>query len=101
MHLAQQSADNLMPNTNNTEDRSRQYTMINNVYEQPSTRQIKRYYHARAGFPIKATWLETIQARFYATWPMLTTTAVMKYFPELDKTQKRTHMAKQAESTIN
>ena len=47
-----------------------------------------KYYHATAGFPANTTWLKAIKAEFYATGTMLTTTAVMKHFLELDETQK-------------
>ena len=80
-----------MPMTNSTEHMSRQYAMMNDMYELPNTRQIIQYYHATPGFPMKATWLKAIWAGFYATWPMLTTRAVMKYSLELDETQKQ-HM---------
>ena len=53
-----------------------------------------QYYHAVIGFPTKATWLKAINARFFATWPMLTAKAVAQYFPDSDKTQKR-HMLQQ------
>ena len=62
--------------------------MVNNVYELWSTKEIICYHHSTAGFPTKATWLRAIKAGFYATRPVLTATAVFKYFPESDETQK-------------
>jgi hypothetical protein len=66
-----------------------------NVYDLPST---IRYLHAAAGFPTKSTWLQAINAGFYATWPMLTTKNVSKHFPESEETQKG-HM-KQVRSSV-
>ncbi len=40
------------------------------------------------GFPLKETFLVAIRAGNYATWPGLTTTLILKHFPNLDKTQK-------------
>ena len=67
---------------------SRQHKAINNLYELTSTWQVIRYYLAAAWLLMKATWLKAFWAGFYATWLMLTTTAVTKYFPKLDETQK-------------
>ena len=39
-----------------------QHMMISDVHKLPDTRQIIRYYHATAGFPMKATWLKAIQS---------------------------------------
>ena len=39
-------------------------------------------------------WLNAIRAGFFATWPMLTTKAVEKYFLESEETQKE-HMQQQ------
>ena len=36
----------------------------------------------------KTTWLKTIKASFYATWPMLTSKAACKYFTEWDEAQE-------------
>jgi hypothetical protein len=44
-----------------------------------------------AGFPPKETFLAAVRAGNYAAWPGLTTTLVLKHFPDLDKMQKR-HM---------
>ena len=51
-------------------------------------KQVIRYCHETAGFPTKATWLKVTKARFFASWPMLTATAIAKHFPESPKTQK-------------
>ena len=91
MDPAQQSLNNLMPNTNSTYHMSRQHTAINNVHQLPGMRQKVKYYHAATGLLMKASWLKAITEGFYATWPMLTTTAVIKYFLKLEETQKE-HM---------
>jgi hypothetical protein len=41
-----------------------------------------------AGFPVKETFLNTVWAGNYATWPGLTIAALHKYFPDSDETQK-------------
>ena len=69
-----------MPNNSNTN--------LQQVYKLRSTKQVIRYYHATAGFPTKSTWLKAIKADFYAMWPMLTATVVMKHYPESHETQK-------------
>jgi hypothetical protein len=61
---------------------------VNSVYELPNTEQVVAWYHAAAGYPTKATWLKAIDAGFYATWPLLTSKAVKKHFPEHDETPK-------------
>ena len=50
--------------------------------------QIIAWYHAAAGYPTKPTWIKAIDAGFYATWPMLTSKAVRKHFPESEETAK-------------
>jgi hypothetical protein len=61
---------------------------VNNVYELPNTEQVIAWYHAAAGYPTKATWIKAIEARFFATWLLLTTKAVKKHFPEHDEMPK-------------
>ena len=61
---------------------------MNNVYELPNLEQIIWWHHAAAEYPTKTTWLKAIEAGFYATWPMLTSKAVKKHYPEHDATTK-------------
>jgi len=60
----------------------------NSVYELPKTEQVIAWYHAAAGYPTKTTWLKAIDAGFFKTFPLLTSKAVRKYFPESDETAK-------------
>jgi hypothetical protein len=60
----------------------------NAIFDLPNTRQSLMYFHAAAGFPVKKTFLDTVHARNYATWPGLTTTLIAKHFPDSDETQK-------------
>ncbi len=60
----------------------------NAIFDLPNTRQSLLYHHALGGFPPKETFLAVVQAGNYATWPGLTTTLILKHFPDLDKTQK-------------
>ena len=59
-----------------------------NVYSLPSIHQSVKYLHPLAGFPVKETWLDAVQAGNYVTWPGLMAAAVWKYCPDSDKTQK-------------
>jgi hypothetical protein len=44
----------------------------NNVYSLPSIPQTLTYLHAAAGFPVKETWMDAINAGNLITWPILT-----------------------------
>ena len=56
-----------------------------------------RFLHAAAGFPVKATWIDTIQRGNYATWPTLSAEAVERHYPESDATTKG-HLKKQRQN---
>ena len=58
------------------------------VYDLPSTEAIIRYLHASLGFPTKNTLLRAIKHGSLSSFPGLTASAVTKYFPESDETQK-------------
>ncbi len=60
----------------------------NAIFDLPNTQQSLLYLHAVAGFPPKDTILDAVRAGNYATRPGLTTTLILKHFPDLDKTQK-------------
>jgi hypothetical protein len=60
----------------------------NAVFNLPNTRQSLLYHHALARFPPKETFLAVVLVGNYAMWPSLTTTFILKHFPNLDKTQK-------------
>jgi hypothetical protein len=60
----------------------------NAIFDLPNTRQSLMYFHAAVGFPVKETFLDAVRARYYATWPGLTTTLIAKHFPDSDETQK-------------
>ncbi len=63
----------------------------NAIFDLPNTQQSLLYHHAMAGFPLKDMFLDAVQAGNYTTWPGLTTTLILKHFPDLDKMQKE-HM---------
>jgi hypothetical protein len=46
------------------------------------------WYHATAGFPTKATFIDTVRNGNYSTWPKLTVTLINRYFPDSDETIK-------------
>ncbi len=60
----------------------------NVIFDLPNIRQSLLYHHASAGFLPKETFLAIVRAGNYATWPTLTTTLILKHFPDLDKMQK-------------
>jgi hypothetical protein len=60
----------------------------NAIFDLPNTRQSLLYHHTLAGVPLKETFLAVVWAGNYSTWPGLTTTLILKHFPELDKMQK-------------
>jgi hypothetical protein len=62
--------------------------VVNSVNELPNLQQVVRWYHAAAGYPIKASWLKAIEAGFFATWPLLMAKAVKKHYLDTDITLK-------------
>ena len=58
---------------------------INVIFDLPSACETFLWYRASAGFPTKATFIDTIRNGNYSTWPKLTVTLINCYFPELDK----------------
>ncbi len=58
------------------------------IFDLPNTRQFLLYHHALARFPPKDTFLAAVRAGNYAAWPSLTTTLILKHFPNLVKMQK-------------
>ena len=63
-------------------------TIVNNVYEWPSTGKVVVFHHASLGFPTKTTLLSATQNNFLASFPGLTTDSVNKFYPKTDETPK-------------
>ena len=61
---------------------------INSSYKLPSSEQLVHYLHVCAGYPTKETWLKSIRARNYLSWPGLTANKVNKHYLETDETLK-------------
>ena len=61
---------------------------INVIFELPSARDTFLWYHASAGFPTKATFIDAVRNGNYSTWPKLTVTLINRYFPDSDETIK-------------
>ena len=59
-----------------------------NVYETTNATERVQYLHAAAGYPVPSTWVKAIKKGFYATWPGLTATAVIKNLPKSPQTTK-------------
>jgi hypothetical protein len=53
----------------------------NAIFNLPNTQQSLLYHHAPAGFPSMETFLAAVRAGNNATWPGLTTTLILKHFP--------------------
>ena len=47
-----------------------------------------RYFHADAGFPVSSTWLKSIKAGKFSSWPELTYQNAAKYYPIDDENLK-------------
>jgi hypothetical protein len=77
-----------------TTKKERAKEWANNAYDLPSIKQIVRYLHAAAGFPVEDTWIQAIKAGNFNAWPTITPKTVRCNFPESDETQKG-HMIKQ------
>jgi hypothetical protein len=60
----------------------------NAIFDLPKTKKSLLYHHALVGFPPKETFLAAVRAGNYATWTGLTTTFILKHFPDLDETKK-------------
>ena len=58
------------------------------VLKLPTTKKKIKYFHAAAGFAVKYTWMNVIQAGNYVTWLSLNVKLVNKYFPALDESQQ-------------
>ena len=58
------------------------------AYDLPSIEDLVLYMHAAAGFPVKSTWLKAIKKENFETWPGLTYTNSVKYFPHSVETIK-------------
>ena len=61
---------------------------LNTIFDLPSNKQTARWYHAAAGFPEEATFIEAIRKGNYSTWPGLNVTMMSKHFPESIETKK-------------
>jgi hypothetical protein len=61
---------------------------LNVIFDLPSARETFLWYHASAGFPTKATFINTVHNGNYFTWPKLAVTLIYRYFPDSDKTIK-------------
>ena len=58
------------------------------AYDLPSVEALVRFFHAAAGYPVKATWLEAIKEGYYSSWPGLTYSNASKYCPAAVPTSK-------------
>ena len=63
-------------------------TLMNNVYEITKTKDLVKFLHAAAGFPVMDTWVKAIRNNQFATWPGLTSEIVYKHLPKSDATIK-------------
>jgi hypothetical protein len=78
--------------TNQTQNNTLKHAL--NACSLPSIGQTIKYLHAAAGYPMEETWIKSIQAENYNTWPSLTITNAHKHHPESKETQKG-HMKRQ------
>jgi hypothetical protein len=55
---------------------------LNVIFDLASARETFLWYHASAGFPTKATFIDAVPNGNYSTWPKLTVTLINRYFPD-------------------
>ena len=51
------------------------------AYNLPSVESLIRYFHTAAGFPVQDTWLRGIIYGNYSSWPGLTYSNTVKFYP--------------------
>ena len=56
------------------------------AYNLPSVAALICYFHAAAGYPVHSTWLTSISAGNYSSWPGLTLANATKYCPSAKAT---------------
>ena len=56
------------------------------AYDIPRVAALISYFHAAAGYPVRSTWLKSISAGNYSSWPGLTISNATKYCPYADAT---------------
>ena len=56
------------------------------AYDPPNVTALIRYFHTAAGYPVQSTWLKSIGAGNYSSWPGLTLTNATKYSPPAEVT---------------
>jgi len=71
-----------------TEAQAAPHETINIIFDLPSARDTFLWYHASAGFPTKATFIDAVRNGNYSTWPKLPVTLINRYFPDSDETIK-------------
>jgi len=54
----------------------------NNVYATTTQKELVKYLHATAGYPVPETWIKAINKGNYTTWPGLSAKAVTKNKPK-------------------
>ena len=53
--------------------------------------------HAAAGFPVKETWIRSVRAGNYATWPGMSVKSIIKYCPDDAEETLKGHMGGQTQ----
>ena len=64
------------------------YLQAFSAYDLTSVEALIRYFHAAAVFPVRDTWMKTIQAGNFRSWPGLTLKNTTKYCPMSKETIK-------------
>jgi hypothetical protein len=59
-----------------TEAQAAPHETITVIIDLPSARDTFLWYHASAGFPTKATFIDAVHNGKYSTWPKLTVTLI-------------------------
>jgi len=73
-----------------TEAKANSVETINVIFELPSAHETFLWYHASAGFPTKATFIDAVCNGNYSTWPKLTMTPNQPLLPRLRRNDQGT-----------
>ena len=74
---------------------------INVIFELPSARETFLWYHASAGFPTKATFIDAIRNGNYSTWSKLTVTCHQLVLPGLRQNDQRAFKGAMSRNMFN
>ena len=82
--ISLQPGDSNLPSIPND---SKQATLAPySTYDLPSIAALIRYFHTAAGYPFRSTWIKSIGAGNYSSWPGINLANATKYCPSAKAT---------------